>query len=229
MVLHEVWGSDSHIEGVCKRLGKLGFATTVPDLYSGYEALLTPVNIQNAMEAVWDLSLDERRDKKKVADELARKNLRGKEAETLATLYDQRFREGLMKITMDAVAKGRADHGKVATLGFSLGGGLSLAAATRLDPPDSVVAYCGEPPRPPTLDGVSVPMLAIYAHHDELMNPKMPGFVDAALRHGNDLTVRTIPNTEHDFFNETKKERYDPEATEEAWAITTWFLNRTLR
>lgn len=229
VVLHEVWGPDPHIEGVCKRLSKLGFATVVPDLYRGYAELLTPVNIQKAMKAVWDLSLEERRDAKKVAVELARKRLHGKEADTLAVLYDQHFRDGMMETTMDAVAKGRADHGKAATLGFSLGGGLSLAAATKPDPPDSVVAYCGEPPKTLELEGVSVPMLAIFANHDELMDPKVPGFVDAALRHGNDLTVRVIPNTKHDFFNETKKDRFDPAATEEAWALTAWFLEKTLR
>ena len=229
VVLHEVWGRDAHIDRICKRLGKLGFATTVPNLYRGYEALLTPPNIQRAMEAVWDLSLEERRDRGKVSHELAKRNA-GKEAEeVLSVLYDQSFREGLMGITMEAVRDARAEHDVVATLGFSLGGGLSLAAATKSDSPDSVVAYCAEPPQPKDLDGVSTPMLAIYAEQDELMNHMVPGFVDAALKHGIDLTLRTFPNTQHDFFNETKSDRYDRKAAEEAWDLTTWFLAKTLR
>ena len=180
------------------------------------------------MEVVWDLSLEERRDRNKVAAELARKKATDKVAEALAVLYDQRFRDGMLEITVRAVRDARRRHEKVATLGFSLGGSLSLAAATRPNPPDCAVAYCGEPPESQSLNGVSVPMLAIYANHDELMNPKVPAFVDAALKHGNDLTVKTLPGTRHDFFNETKKGLYNRAAAEEAWGFTTSFLTRHL-
>lgn len=227
VVLHEVWGPDSHIEEVCKRLRKLGFATAVPNLYEEYEELLTPHNIQEAMEAVWDLSLEERRDKKKVSSELARKGSSSNVERVLSVLYSQRFRNRMLEITMRAVRDAGAKHRKTATLGFSLGGGLSLAAATKTNPPDSTVAYCGEPPRLQSLNRVSVPMLAIYANHDDLMNPKVPAFVEAALMYGNDLTVKTFPNTRHDFFNKTRKD-FNRAATEEAWDITTSFLTRTL-
>ena len=227
VVLHEVWGPDSHIEGICKRLGKLGFTAVVPNLYSGHESLLTQSNIQKAMTAVWNLSLEERRDKEKVAAELAKKHA-GEVEGVLALLYDYSFRKNMLKITTEAIAKGRAECGKVATLGFSLGGGLSLAAATGPDPPDSAVAYCGEPPKPQDFSGSSVPMLTIYASHDEIINSKVPAFMDAALKHGSDLTTKTFPNTRHDFFNETK-DSYNSSAAEEAWEITAWFLKRTLR
>ncbi len=229
VVLHEVWGPDSHTDKVCKRLGKLGFATSVPNLYRGNERLLTAQNISDAMNAVWDLSLEERKDKKKVAEELARKRAGDVASEVLSVLYDQEFRDGLMETTMEAVREGRTKHGTIATLGFSLGGGLSLAAATKRDHPNSVVAYCAEPPKETDLRGVSVPMLAIYAEHDELMAPKVPGFLGAALRNRNDLTIKTFPNTRHDFFNEVKEDRYDRAAAEEAWEITTAFLTRTLK
>ena len=229
IVLHEVWGPDSHIEKVCKRLRKLGFATRVPSLYSGYEDLLTSTNIQAAMEAVWDLSLDERRDKKAVARELARKGAGDDVEEVLAVLYDQNFRDGLARITMDEVRDAKAARGKVATLGFSLGGGLSLRAVMGADPPDDAVAYCGEPPKPRDVHRTSVPILAILAEHDELMNPKVPAFVGAALENGIDLTVKVFPNTMHGFFNETKKEAYDRNADDESWNLTTWFLERALR
>ena len=227
VVLHEVWGPDAHIGGVCKRLSKLGFSTVVPDLYRGHEALLTPDNVQRAMEAVWDLSLEERRDKKKVAHELAKKNAAKVVERALSILYDQGFRDGLMKITMGAIKNARARHDKVATLGFSLGGGLSLAAATGPDPPDSAVAYCAEPPKPHDLD-VSTPILAIFAEKDELVNHKVPAFVEAAMKHGIDLTLKTFPNTRHDFFNETKDDRYDRKAAGQAWDLTAWFLAKTL-
>jgi carboxymethylenebutenolidase len=227
IVLHEVWGPDSHLDDVCKRVRKLGFATAVPNLYEGHEELLTPHNIQKAMEAAWDLSLEERRDKKKVSSELARKGADSDAEDVLSVLYDQRFRDRMLEITLQAVRDARQKHRKTATLGFSLGGGLSLAAATKTNPPDSAIAYCGEPPRSQSLRSVSVPMLAIYANHDDLINPKVPAFVEAALMHGNDLTVKTFSNTRHDFFNKTRND-FNRAAAEEAWSITASFLARTL-
>ena len=228
VVLHEVWGPDSNTESACKRLGKLGFATTMPSLYEGHEQLLTPHNIRSAMDVVWDLSLKERRDKKRVAAEADKKGAGATDLEVLAVMYDQDFRDGLVEITMDAIHDAKSRYGRVATLGFSLGGGLSLTSATQRGHPDSAVAYCAEPPKLRSLMGSTAPMLAICASHDDLMNPLMPPFVDAALKGGVDLTVKTLPNTQHDFFNQTMKDRYDSRAAEEAWGFTTRFLARTL-
>ena len=228
IVLHEVWGPDPNIDDACKRLRKLGFATAAPSLYEGYESVLSPRNVQKAMEAVWDLSLEDRRDKQKVAAEAAKKGSDGEARAALSVLYSQGFRDGMLEIVIKAVRRARAAHGKVATLGFSLGGGLSLASATRPGHPDAAVAYCGEPPGPHDLRGVSIPMLAIYASRDEIINPLVPAFVEAALKHGLDLTAQVLPDTRHDFFNMTKRGRYNREAAEKAWETTAWFLTRTL-
>jgi carboxymethylenebutenolidase len=228
VVIHEVWGPDSNIEVACKRLRKLGFATTVPALYRGHEALLTPRNIRKAMDAVWDLPLDERRDKKKVAAEAAEKGAGAEARAVLSVLYDQRFRDGMLETVMSAIREAREKHGKVATLGFSLGGGISLASTTEPDHPDAAVAYCGEPPKRQAIRRASVPMLAICASHDQLMNPLMPEFIEGALEQELDLTVKTFPGTQHDFFNHNMKERYNQAAAQEAWEITAWFLTRTL-
>ncbi len=228
VVLHEVWGFDANIERACKRLRKLGFATVVPDLYEGYGSLLTSQNIRDAMEVVWDLSLEERQDKRKVAAEVARKGAGTAAREVLSVMYDQSFRDGMVDIALEAVGAAREKHEHVATLGFSLGGGISLISATKSDGPDAAVAYCGEPPKSGSLKGVKTPMLLICASHDELMNPLMPGFVQEALGNGVDLTIKTFPNTEHDFFNSTMKDRYNHAAAEEAWALASWFLAKTL-
>ena len=228
VVLHEVWGPDAHLREACKRLRKLGFATVVPSLYKGYESLLTPGNIERAMAAVWDLSLEERRDKKRVVAELQSKGVGAVVSEVLAVLYDQGFRDRMLGITLGAVEAARRRHSKVATLGFSLGGGLSLAAATRPGHPDAAVSYCGEPPGSQSLAGTATPMLAICASHDDLMSPLMPRFMEAALREESDLTIKTFPGTRHDFFNKAKKDRYNRAAAEDAWGVTAWFLTRTL-
>ena len=179
------------------------------------------------MAAVWNLSLEERRDDAKVSTELARKGAGSEVKETLSVLYGREFRKGMLEITMEAVREGRAEHGKVAALGFSLGGGLALAAAAHQAHPGAVVAYCGEPPKA-GLGGTSGPILAIDASQDELLSPKVPPFVDSAMKHENNLTIRVIPNTTHDFFNKTKKDQYNRRAAEAAWELTEWFLAKSL-
>ena len=179
------------------------------------------------MAAVWDLSLEERRDEKRVAAEAARKGADAQAQEALSVLYDPRFRDGMMEIAMDAIVEARKGHAQVATLGFSLGGGISLATAIRPGRPDAAIAYCGEPPKI-RLGESAAPMLAICASHDELMNPLVPRFVEAALEQDLDLTVKTFPGTEHDFFNRNIKERYNAAAAREAWKVTAWFLSKAL-
>ena len=226
VVFHEIWGLADHTKDVCKRLGRLGFAAAAPNLYKGYDELLTPTNVKAAMEVVWDLSLEERRDKTKVKAVLARKKPGLEVADTLTTLYDPRFREQLLVTATELVEKLDAKFGGVSTLGFSFGGGISLRVATLTKKLKSAIAYCGEPPE--ELSKISCPMLAVYADEDGFMNGRIPGFVEAATRAGKDLTIKTLPRANHEFFDHTKKATYNREAAEEAWRVTTWFLARTL-
>ena len=48
-----------HVKDVCKRLGKLGFASAAPDLYWQRKELLNSERIQLAMEDAWGLTLEE--------------------------------------------------------------------------------------------------------------------------------------------------------------------------
>ena len=147
-------------------------------------------------------------------------------AEAVTTLYDPGFREQLLTTAGELVTRCDAKFGAVSTLGFSFGGGISLRVATRTRKLRSAIAYCGEPPE--DIRRISCPMLALYADGDEFMNRKVPGFVEAAARAGKDLTMKMLPGANHEFFDPTKKVTYNQEAAEEAWGITTWFLERTL-
>ncbi len=228
VVFHEVWGLVEHTQDVCKRIGKLGFAATAPNLYRGYDDILTPDNIQQAMEGVWELSLEERRDKTKVAQTLAKKGVDRQIREVASILYDQGFRD---KLLADAVAAAEAAHlrfGQVATLGFCIGGGLSMKAATKSRHLRAALSFYGAPPASQDVEKIEVPILAIYAAKDEIINQGVPAFVGAMLDAGKDLTLKTYPNTEHGFFNDSRKAVYNRQAAGESWDITRWFLERTL-
>jgi carboxymethylenebutenolidase len=229
IVLHEVWGLTSHIKDVCKRVGKLGFATAAPDLYWEHKGLLTPANIQRAMEGVWDLSLEERRDGAKVKAAIARKGLGATALEAVSILYNKRFRDQILADAIACAEDARSSYEKVATLGFCLGGGLSLSVAARSDRLRSAVAFYGEPPKRRDVATISSPMLTVYAAQDEIINARVPDFVEEAMRSGKDLTLKTYPGTRHGFFNDTRTDLYKKRAAEDAWEITKWFLERTLR
>jgi len=228
VVFHEVWGLAEHTEDVCKRLGKLGFASSAPNLYRGHEGLLTVDNIQAAMEGVWDLSLEERRDKIKVSEMLNQKKASREVRETVSLLYDQGFRDELLRGALASIDDARAKFARVTTLGFCMGGGLSLKCAAKNRQLRSAISFYGEPPAAEEVARISVPVLDIHANQDELINRKVPAWVEAMLDGGKDLTLKTYPRTRHGFFNDTRKEVYDRTAATEAWDITRWFLERTL-
>jgi carboxymethylenebutenolidase len=149
VVFHEVWGLVEHTEDVCKRVGRLGFAATAPNLYKDRSDVLTPANIQEAMEGLWDLSLEERRDKEKVARSLDRKGVGTEAREVAATIYDPAFRDRLLEDAVAAVERAHKKFSKVSTLGFCMGGALSLKCATRNQPSASTAS----PPQPKTYQG----------------------------------------------------------------------------
>ena len=228
VVFHEVWGLADHIEEVCKRVGKLGFAATAPNLYKGHSELLTPDNIQKAMEGLWELSLEERRDKAKVALTLDKKGVGAEVREVASTIYEPSFRDRMLDDALAAVERAHSRFDSVATLGFSLGGGISLKCATRSIHMKSAISFYGPPPATEDVRRISIPILDIHAQQDEIINESVPAFVGAMLEGGKDLTLKTYPQTKHGFFNETRKEVYDRDASIEAWDITKWFLERTL-
>jgi carboxymethylenebutenolidase len=228
VVFHEVWGLVSHTEDVCKRIGKLGFAAAAPNLYRGYDDVLVPDKIQMAMEGVWDLSLEERRDKAKVAQALAKKGMGQDVKEVASLIYDPAFRDGLLAKALSAVEEARSKFDGVTTLGFCIGGGLSLKCATKDPQLRSAISFYGAPPAGEDTAKIEIPVLAIHANVDEIINKMVPGFVGQMVDGGKDLTLKTYPKTKHGFFNDTRKEVYDRPAAAGAWDLTRWFLDRTL-
>jgi carboxymethylenebutenolidase len=228
VVFHEVWGLVRHTEDVCKRISKLGFAAVAPDLYKDHSELLTPENIQGAMEGLWELSLEERRDKVKAAQALDKHGASDEVRKVASIIYEPTFRDRLLDDAVAAAERAHSKFGRVTTLGFCIGGGLSLKCATRSQHLTSAISFYGQPPPSESIAGISMPILDIHAYQDEIINKSVPAWVGGMLDGGKDLTLKTYPKTKHGFFNDTRKEVYDREAADEAWDITRWFLERTL-
>lgn len=228
VVLHEVWGLVQHIKKVCKRLGKLGFTVVAPNLYTNDKSLLTPERIRKAMEGLWGLSLEERRDIGKVREAMTQKQFPDDIIETASVLYDTKFRDKLVLYTISAIKYAHNNYGSVSALGFCMGGGILGRAATRSKELNSAIVFYGEPPPADKLDSLRVPLLLIYAAHDNLINSKVPQFIQRAFELGKEIMFKIYPETSHGFFNEDNRRSYSKEAAEDAWELTKWFLSRTL-
>jgi carboxymethylenebutenolidase len=120
---------------------------------------------------------------------------------------------------------------KVGTVGFCLGGQLSLFAASIH--PDSVGAcvnfYGIHPNVKPDLSRLAAPVLGLFAEKDAYVNAAavadLARRLDAANR---SYEFTTYPDVDHAFFNDTRPEVYDLAAAEDAWKKTVAFLRKNL-
>ena len=119
---------------------------------------------------------------------------------------------------------------KIGTIGFCMGGALSLFAASKNQEVDAcVVFYGGHPNVHPDLPKLRAPVLGIYGAKDTFVSPEAVRQLDAELtRLGKRHEFHTYPGVDHAFFNETGK-NYDASSATDAWRRTVEFLNRELK
>lgn len=119
---------------------------------------------------------------------------------------------------------------KVGTVGFCMGGALSLYAATKNQNVGAcVVFYGGHPNVEPDLPHLSSPVLGIYAERDKSVTPKSVHELEGKLKAlGKPFEAHIYPGVDHAFFNDTRPEVYNAEASADAWTRTVEFLRRNL-
>ena len=119
--------------------------------------------------------------------------------------------------------------GKVGSVGFCLGGGLSLYLAT-LRPVDACVIFYGALPGvQPDLSKISGPVLGHYAEHDGWASPEAAAALKEQIAAvGKQVEFHQYAGTEHGFFNDTRAEVHAPEASQQAWERTLAFYKRYL-
>src|SRR4051794_22798740 len=119
---------------------------------------------------------------------------------------------------------------KVGTVGFCMGGALSLFAASKNPEVGAcVVFYGGHPKVQPDLPNLQAPVLGIWAGKDGFVNAEVVNALDRQLTSlGKRHEFHTYPNADHAFFNDTRTEVYDPAASADAWQKTIDFFRREL-
>ena len=199
LVLHAWWGLTDVFKQVCDRLAEAGFVALAPDLYHGR----TTANVEEAQALSEALDGDVERWRGDIAGAV----------------------QVLRQYTATHLTNGR---GKLALVGFSLGGAYALDMSVILAEEIAAVvtfydSYLG-------LDycRASAAYLCHFAE-DDLFHPtesvaEMEQALQAA---GRSVTVCTYPGTRHWFFEENRPE-YNAEAARVAWERTVEFLHQRL-
>jgi carboxymethylenebutenolidase len=119
----------------------------------------------------------------------------------------------------------------VGTIGFCMGGALSLfAACGNPEVAACVVFYGGRPNIKPDLASLRAPVLGVFAGHDDFVTPQAVAALDRGLTAAGKVhEFHTYPDAHHAFFNDDRPEVYDPAAAKDAWEKTLAFFGRELQ
>ena len=122
-----------------------------------------------------------------------------------------------------------AEH--IGVMGFCMGGSLALLLACRTTALKAAVAFYGDLPEPiDQLKNIKCPVLFIAGGKDRWINSEKVERLKKAFQlynaHGE---VRVYPDADHAFFNDTRREVYNPAAAQDAWMRAIGLLSRTLK
>jgi carboxymethylenebutenolidase len=118
---------------------------------------------------------------------------------------------------------------KVGTVGFCMGGALSLYAASKNPQVGACVVFYGIHPNvKPDLASLRAPVLGIYAENDGYVTPTVVRELEAKLKqHGKSAEMHIYPDVDHGFFNDTR-EVYNEAAAKDAWRRVLAFCREHL-
>lgn len=203
VVIHEWWGLNDQIKRVTNRLAEEGFVAIAPDLYRG------KVGTDAGLAHELMRGLNENYAVDVVAGAVA--HLRSIEA---------RDRRGPAP-TSPRMAIG--------TLGFCMGGRISLATAlSGADVQAAVMFYGSVETSKDALAPLQVPLLGIFGNEDRGIPLDQIRAFQAALKDaGKDATVLVYAGVGHAFFNDDRPS-YDREAANDAWERTKAFFRTHL-
>lgn len=120
----------------------------------------------------------------------------------------------------------------VGVVGFCMGGGLAIWLATTRTEVAAAVPFYGAIPWEgvePDFSATRAAFLGHYAENDDWATMESAREIEATLRSlGRQAEFYVYPGTGHAFFNDTRPEVYDAEASDLAMSRTVAFLSETL-
>ena len=120
-------------------------------------------------------------------------------------------------------------NGKVAVLGFCMGGALTVASAVHLPEIDAAVCFYGIPPKEfADPANIRVPFQGHFATRDDWCTPAAVAALEAAMQAQGQQPENYHYEADHAFFNKLRPEVYNEAAAELAWSRSLDFLARKL-
>jgi carboxymethylenebutenolidase len=128
----------------------------------------------------------------------------------------------------ELLRRSEGDH--VGVVGFCMGGGLAIVlACARPDAIAACVPFYGLIPWPdaaPDYSKISAAFLGHYAAGDSYFTPEAARALESELQAlGKEARVEIYEGTDHAFFNDSRPEVYNAEASATAWKRTIDFLH----
>ncbi len=119
---------------------------------------------------------------------------------------------------------------KVGSVGFCMGGALSLVLGT-IASMDAVVSYYGFPFREqPVWENLKMPVLGHFAERDQFFAPATASELFERLRGmGTSADLHVYDGADHAFFNDENTDGFNPDAAKLSWDRTLAFFRSHLR
>ena len=201
VVLHEVFGVNADIRKTCHELAEQGFVAVAPDLFWRQEP---GVDLSVTSEPDWQHGL------------------------RLYQAYDRDAGARDVKDTATIVAKLPECAGRVAVLGYCLGGLMTFLTAVRYGVDAAVVYHGGDTEKYlGELNGFDAPLLMHLGEEDEFISKPAQAEIKAALASKPNATVYSYPGQRHAFARHNG-EHYNAAAAALANGRTSEFLHRQL-
>jgi carboxymethylenebutenolidase len=202
VVLHEVFGVNADIRKTCDELVEQGFIGVAPDLFWRQEP---GVDLSVTSEPDWQHGL------------------------RLYQAYDRDAGAKDVKDTANAVAKLPGCTGRVAVLGYCLGGLMTFLTTVRYGADAAVVYHGGDTEKYlGEVDGLNAPLLMHLAEEDEFISKAAQAEIKAALAKKPNATVYSYPGQNH-AFSRHGGAHYNAEAAALAHKRTYEFLRQQLQ
>lgn len=235
IVIHEIVGLTDHIKSVADRFANAGYIAFAPNLFSrpGLAEVMTPANVAEAMRLMMSVPREKWGDQAYIQQAAAqlspekREMLHRVRATMFGGLPKESFIQDLMRAVEYLKAQDFVQYGKIASLGFCFGGGMSINLACHA-PLAACVVFYGENPTPIELvENIACPVLGNYGAEDMRINAHLDELVKAMTTYKKDFEMRIYPHAAHAFFNDTTP-IYNEMAAKDAWERVLRFFQRTL-
>lgn len=209
VVAMEAFGVNDHIQDVCRRFAREGYAVIAPDFYHRTGPMLT-------------FAYDDP-GRRKPFSQLTNAGIEADLAAALAHLE----------------ALDRVDAGRVGIVGFCVGGFMAFLAACRTRVATAVCFYGGGlvnrrdglalEPLLSEADNIKVPVLCLFGGKDASIPPDEVEAVRKRLQmQPREHEVHVYPEAGHGFFCD-RRESYDEDAAADAWRRTVSWLELRLK